>query len=209
MVLRLRRALSLLVLCVMPTLAGCATFSDDLKGANATVPLAEVEDPSFTPASSYYVEFRARTAVYLSGHAYIVYGPQDDNGKPLEENISGFFPKYHMLGFFGGMVAVPGTVDEIKLDRKQKPLVTYRKTLTADEYKRLVEFIANAKKEKKVWNMFVANCNEFVGEAARVVGVKVPPVSFMPTPAYVLAIRELNPPSAKEGAQTLARESGD
>jgi hypothetical protein len=209
-VLRLRHALGLLAAAVLPFLAGCATFNDDLKGANATVPLAEVETPGFGPAaSSYYVEFRARMAVYLSGHAYIVYGPQDESGKPLQENISGFFPKYHMLGFFGGMVAVPGTVDEIKLDRKQKPLVTYRKTLTADEYKKLVEFIAAAKKEKKVWNMFAANCNGFVGEAARVVGLKVPPVSFMPTPAYVLAIRELNPAPEREGTETLARESGD
>jgi hypothetical protein len=206
---RLKAALSLLALCVMPLLAGCAAFNDDLKGANATVPLAEVEAPGLNPASSYYVEFRARMAVYLSGHAYVVYGPQDESGKPLQENITGFFPKYHMLGYLGGVVAAPGTVDEIKLDRKQKPLVTYRKTLTAEEYKKLVEFIAESKKEKKVWNIFVANCNEFVGAAAKVVGLKVPPVSFMPTPAYVLAIRELNPSSDSEGTQTLARESGD
>jgi hypothetical protein len=208
-VLRLRGALSLLALCVLPWLAGCAVFNDDLKGANATVPLAEVESPGLNPASSYYVEFRARMAVYLSGHAYVVYGPQDENGKPLQEYITGFFPKYHMLGFMGGIIAVPGEVDEIKLDRKQKPLVTYRKTLTAEEYKKLVEFIAEAKKEKKVWNMFAANCNGFVGAAAKVVGLKVPPVSFMPTPAYVLAIRELNPAPEREGTETLARESGD
>lgn len=208
--LRLRTALRWLVLALLPALAGCAVFNDDLKGANATVPLAEVESPNLeSAAASYFVEFRARMAVYLSGHAYIVYGPQDENGKALKENITGFFPKYHMLGFLGGVIAVPGTVDEIKLDRKQKALVTYRKTLTADEYKKLVEFIAKAKKEKKVWNIFVANCNDFVGAAAKVVGLKVPPVSFMPTPAYVLGIRELNPPSEGEGTQKLAHESGD
>lgn len=206
--LRIGRALSLLMLAAVPFLSGCAMFSKDLSGANATVPLAEVESQALT-AAGYYVEFRARTAVYLSGHAYIVYGPEDENGKPLQENISGFFPKYHMLGFLGGMVAVPGVVDEIKLDRKQKPLVTYRKALTAEEYKKLVEFIAEAKKEKKVWNMFVANCNEFVGDAARVVGLKAPPISFMPTPAYVLAIRELNSSSEDEGTEKLARDSGD
>jgi hypothetical protein len=208
-VLRLRRVSSLFVLIVLPLLGGCAAFNDDLKGAHAAVPLEEVETPGLTPAPGYYVEFRARMAVYLSGHAYVVYGPQDENGKPLKEHITGFFPKYHMLGYFGGVLAVPGEVDEIKRDRKQEPLVSFRKTLTFDEYRTLVEFIAEAKKEKKIWNIFAANCNEFVGAAAKAVGLKAPPVSFMPTPAYVLALKELNASSEAEGTQKVAHEAGD
>jgi hypothetical protein len=206
--LRLRRVSRVLVLAVLPLIAGCAAFNDDLKGANATVPLAEVEGEGLTLAPSYYVDFRARMAVYVSGHAYIAYGPQDESGTPLEEHITGFFPKYHMLGYLGGVIAVPGEVDEIKRDRKQEPVVSFRKTLTFDEYKALVEFIAAAKKEKKVWNIFAANCNEFVGAAAKAVGLKAPPLSFMPTPAYVLALKELNAPAQAEGTQKLAHESG-
>lgn len=206
--LRLSCVPRLFALFVLPLVTACAAFNDDLKGANATVPLAEVEGAGLSPAPSYYVDFRARMAVYVSGHAYIAYGPQDESGKPLEEHITGFFPKYHMLGYLGGVIAVPGEVDEIKRDRKQEPLVSYRKTLTFDEYKKLVEFIAEAKKEKKVWNIFAANCNEFVGAAAKAIGLKAPPVSFMPTPAYVLALKELNAPEEAEGPQKLAHDAG-
>jgi hypothetical protein len=139
----------------------------------------------------YYVEFRARPSI-ITGHTYLVYGPLSRDGKPAEETLAGFTPRGGILGFFIGMIAMPGEIGKDYWDEALPDFNAYRRYITASEYQHLLAFIADEKKQTKVWNMFVNNCNDFAADAAQVIGLKVPSDRFVPPPLFILMLSNMN-----------------
>ncbi len=120
-------------------------------------------------ADGYYVEFRARMASIVTGHAYIVYGPQDENGKPLEENIAGFLPRTTTCWAFSAAWS-PRPARWTRSSSTGKPEAPRHLPQDADG-RRISRSSSSSlrrpKKEKKVWNMFFANCNDFAGRGGQ------------------------------------------
>ncbi len=168
-------------------LSACAMQTAATRGQPAAIAQAPVS-LSRTP---YYVEFRARPSV-IGGHTYLVYGALGRDGQPAEQNLIGFLPEGGIFGLLVGMIAAPGELGRGFLDEKVPDIDTYRRYVTADQYKHFLAFIADEQRQTKVWNMFVNNCNDFAAEAALAIGLKVPSDRFVPPPLFVLLLSRMN-----------------
>lgn len=189
---QLRSAALLLLL----GLSACATkIGDypDLKGPGAA-------PAAFNHAATpYYVEFHSRASI-ISGHTYLVYGSQDEQGKEKEHNVAGFYPVGGIFGLLGGMVAAPGRVDKTFFDEKLPDMNSYRRNITAAQYQKLTDYISAEQSKTKVWNMFVNNCNDFAADAARAIGLKAPSGRFLPPALFVKNLGEINSAGADSPA---------
>lgn len=161
----------------------------------------------------YYVEFRvAVDGVY--GHSYIAYGRLEPSGRPATVNYAdihptGDFPSM-VLGHFRPMEAA--TVPE-KDTLGYKIASRFRQPLTAAEYRSLKLVIINIRAAHHLWSVLAYNCNDFVADVARGMGMQTPttlslPYGFIPT---LEAINEstLRPTSSLASAPvTEIRQSG-
>jgi hypothetical protein len=122
----------------------------------------------------YYVEFRARLSTEdVPGHTYLVYGPQDSSGRPLEEHVAGFYPLVGPLGILVGTVAFPGEVGDGFVQDYMPLLDSYRVNITATQYDELTQFVTDQKAHPRLYSLLAHNCNDWAAEAATVIGLKV------------------------------------
>lgn len=176
-------------------------------GAAAQAPAA-AEPPAGSPAATqgtpqstqaYYVEFRvAQIGVY--GHSYAAYGPLNANGQPAGAHYADLHPTgNYLLMAVGHVVPVPANTawnpDVLKL-----PIASsYRRRLNAAQYGRLLAAVRRARaNHQPTWNALTNNCNHFIAELARAVGLRAPSdlkVSY----AFVPALREMNETAPARG----------
>jgi hypothetical protein len=133
----------------------------------------------------YYVEFRvAVDGVY--GHSYIAYGRLGSLGRPVTATYAdihptGDFPSM-VLGHFFSMEAE--TTPE-KNTLGYKIASSFRRPLTAAEYHRLSLVIVRIRAVHHSWSVLAYNCNDFVADVARGIGMQTPitlslPYDFIP-----------------------------
>ena len=148
----------------------------------------------------YYVEFRvALDGVY--GHSYIAYGRLEPLGRPATANYAdihptGDFPSM-VLGHFIPMEAA--TTPE-KHTLGYKIASRFRQPLTAAEYHRLKLLIGHIRAAHHSWSVLAYNCNDFVADVARGMGMQTPttlslPYDFIPT-LQAINERTLRPTSS-------------
>jgi hypothetical protein len=82
---------------------------------------------------------------------------------------------------------------------------SYRRKLTQAQYKNLLAAIQRSKAEQRYWNAVTNNCNHYVGELARAVGLRTPG-NFQVSYAFIPALRDLNESQAGKD-QTPAASS--
>ena len=189
----LRTALALFLgLAILPLV------SHPLRAQGATGQASADEHQKAT-GGGYYIEFRvAQIGAY--GHSYVVYG----NGG--RQN----FADLHPMGGYAGMalghvVPVPANTQWDPDVLKLPVTVRYRRSLTAEQYRKLLAAVNSAKANKApYWNAVTNNCNHFIGELAQAVGLKVPG-SFQVSYSFVPALKELNG-SGSEGASKTSGE---
>jgi hypothetical protein len=160
-------------------------------GANVAAPRGE----------QYYVEFRSRYAQSY-GHAFVVFGRGPGPGKKISPNqIAGLHPATDSpIPFWVGHVipvksetgASEGDTDEIYVSAR------YRVMLSKPDYERTLAFIRNLQKSSPMWQEMIYNCNDFVADIARFVGLKTPSTKTFPK-EFITQLRELN-----EGRQRIA-----
>jgi hypothetical protein len=165
-------------------------------------------------ADPYYIEFRSRYAQSY-GHAFVVFGRGVGPGKKITTNqIAGLHPATDSpIPFWVGHVvpvaaetgASEGDTDEIYVSAR------YRVNLTKPEYDKVVAFIRKLQKTKTLWQEMVYNCNDFVADIARFVGLKTPTTMQMPQD-FILQLAKLNTgrqhaPIAVEGVQQASSPS--
>jgi hypothetical protein len=68
----------------------------------------------------------------------------------------------------------------------------YRILLNEAEYKTLSTYIAQLKASSPVWHAVLYNCNAFVGDIAKSMGLRVPESSLLMPKEYITALRQLN-----------------
>jgi hypothetical protein len=161
------------------------------QGANVAAPRGE----------QYYVEFRSRYAQSY-GHAFVVFGRGPGPGKKISPNqIAGLHPATDSpIPFWVGHVipvksetgASEGDTDEIYVSAR------YRVMLSKPDYERTLAFIRNLQKSSPMWQEMIYNCNDFVADIARFVGLKTPSTKTFPK-EFITGLRELN-----EGRQRVA-----
>src|SRR5215470_14465887 len=126
------------------------------------------------PAAPYYVEFRA-VEIGVYGHSYIAYGRLNANGQPSSVQYADFHPKGGNLGLVVGHVLPVGGAVVPERETLSLPIVArYRRPLTEAEYRKLLTAITEAASNPHLWNALANNCNTFVGEMARAVGLRAP-----------------------------------
>jgi hypothetical protein len=149
----------------------------------------------------YYVEFRSRYAQSY-GHAFVVFGRGPGPGKKISPNqIAGLHPATDSpIPFWVGHVipvksetgASEGDTDEIYVSAR------YRVMLSKPDYERTLAFIRNLQKSSPMWQEMIYNCNDFVADIARFVGLKTGSTKTFPK-EFITQLRELN-----EGRQRVA-----
>jgi hypothetical protein len=148
----------------------------------AAAPAGAAAQTQVTEAEGYpyYVEFRvAVNGVY--GHSYIAYGRLDSRGRPATAAYADIHPTGDLpsmvLGHFFPMDAATIPVKDTlgyKIARR------FRRPLTAPEYGRLNAVIAHIRAARHSWSVLAYNCNDFVADVARAVGMQTPTTLSLP-----------------------------
>ena len=139
-----------------------------------------------------FVEFIARRDIPM-GHAYIRYGRLKRGGKPIGVRYSGLYPKYGLAGkVAGGIIPIASTTGRTPDDVPSQTINSFRRNLSRAEYARLNSRVRASQQDRGYWHAALHNCNDFVGAFARSVGMTTPPLSWMPSPMYIGAMKLMN-----------------
>ena len=177
------------------TLLFTAILTTFFVGAARTgaAPASAGAQPQTTEAQEhpYYVEFRvALDGVY--GHSYIAYGRLDSLGRPATAAFADIHPTGDLpsmvLGHFFPMDAA--TVPE-KDTLGYKLTGRFRRPLTAAEYARLTAVIAHIRAAHHSWSVLAYNCNDFVADVARAMGMRTPATLSLPY-EFIPALQAIN-----------------
>jgi hypothetical protein len=166
----------------------------------AAQPAAPTATAMATPAAEasqgkpYYIEFRARSAQSY-GHTFSIYGRLNANGQIVSKTVSGLHPATEspvpwMIGHFVLVPSETGASDGDKED--QYVTARFRMNLSADEYKKVHGYIKSLEAKSPVWHAVLYNCNAYVGDIAKFMGMEVPSSTMLMPAAYINELRQLN-----------------
>jgi hypothetical protein len=139
----------------------------------------------------YYVEFRvAVNGVY--GHSYVAYGRLDSLGRPAtaayaDIHPTGDLPSMVLGHFFPMHAATIPEKDTLGYTIARR----FRRPITAAEYARLNAVIAHIRAARHSWSVLAYNCNDFVADVARAVGLQTPTTLALPYD-FIPALQAIN-----------------
>lgn len=153
-----------------------------------------LEAKRINPQDPYYIEIRMRnTPLMPVGHTFVVYGKLDANGEPLDERMAMLAP---LGGYAGASLAaaipVPGVLTPYGDDCRIRPETSYRVSLNAQRYEKLLLALQAAKAKRPVYMLFAQNCNHFTQRMADAVGIKPPRNKYVPAVDYLYDMIEAN-----------------
>jgi len=146
------------------------------------------------PGEPYYMEMRLRHTPPLPvGHVYIAYGRLGPNGEPVDEKLVMLAP----VGGYGGAtiaaaVPMPGVLKPYGDDCKLRPIASYRRSLSAVKYEKLLLEIQRQIAKKPSYALFAYNCNHFMSDVAESVGVLPPKNLYVPSLQYFYDMMDRN-----------------
>lgn len=152
---------------------------------------------SVSKAKNYFVEFRSRSAQSY-GHTFLVHGKlnaQGQIGKVSKGQVAGLHPISEspvpwMIGHLVPVVAERGWSDGD--DEDQYVTAAYRVTMTEQEYARVSAFIRKHQKDSPMWHAVLYNCNAWVGDVAKFMGLKAPDNTLAYPADYITNLASLN-----------------
>ena len=68
----------------------------------------------------------------------------------------------------------------------------FRVALSQAEYTKVTTFIKDLQKKSPVWHAVLYNCNAFVGDIARFMGMETPSSTMLMPAEYINGLRDLN-----------------
>jgi len=171
--------------------ATAQTQDSQMAPANATARGTEAKPTAASPIG-YYIEFRvAQIGTY--GHSYVAYGRLNGRGQPADSHYADLHPMgNYAVMMIGHILPVPANT-EWDPDVLKLPIASsYRRNLNAAEYRKLLAALQRARaNNRRTWNAVSNNCNHFVAELAKAVGLRAPS-DFQLSYSFVPALRELN-----------------
>jgi hypothetical protein len=182
---------------VQTTAAAPAATAAAQKPAEAGVAVtgsAPASAPAAGPAGkAYYIEFRSRSAQSY-GHTFAVYG-RLNGARIASKTVVGLHPATEspipwMVGHF---VLVPSETGASDGDTEDQYVTARaRVVMNEAEYKKVLGFINQLKAKSPVWHAVLYNCNAFVGDIARFMGLETPTSTMLMPEEYIGGIRDLN-----------------
>lgn len=142
----------------------------------------------------YAIEFRARNAQSY-GHTFTIHGRVNAQGKFINPRVSGLHPATEspVPWMVGHLVAVPSETGASDGDTEdQYVLARFRMALTEGEYKKVTAYIKQLSDKSPLWHAVVYNCNAFVGDIARFMGLLTPKSTMLMPQDYIESLRDLN-----------------
>ena len=199
------RNILLIVLAATPLVA-CNTVQTELEGvsyaalsnkAEQSAPQPRGRKASPKDAGQYFVEFRARYALSY-GHTFLVHGRLNAKGEVGElsaKNVAGFHPMGDGPEFWtiGHVMPVPAETGPSDGDLEEEYVsARYRVLVSGDEYRKVATFIKAKQASSTPWHAVAYNCNAWVGDVARYMGLKAPDSHWLLPADYINEMRRLN-----------------
>jgi hypothetical protein len=153
--------------------------------------------PAVKSAKRYFVEFRSRSAMSY-GHTFLVHGKLNAAGQVGQvtvDQVAGLHPATEssipwMIGHIVPVISETGFSDGDIED--QYITARYLVLLTEAEYARISAFIKDHQRNSPLWHAVFYNCNAWVGDVAKFMGLKVPSSSLLFPDDYITALAKGN-----------------
>jgi hypothetical protein len=168
---------------------------------------ASARAPVITSGSgAYYIEFRSRYA-WDYGHTYLVHGRVGET--PTKASVAGLSPVGDdaTAWVIGHYVPVPAETGWTDGDLEDKYVsARYRVLMSKEEYDRDMAYIRQLQGSSHMWSAELYNCNAFVADVAKFMGLKVPASTLIYPKIFVSHLRMLNT-GHPEAADTLTSDN--
>jgi hypothetical protein len=142
----------------------------------------------------YYIEFRARNADSY-GHTFSIYGQLNANGKIGKFTVAGLHPisESPVPWMIGHLVVVPSETGASDGDTDdQYVLARFHVALSAEEFKKVVAYVKEHQAHSPMWHAVLYNCNAWVGDIAKFMGMDTPASSLLMPADYINGLKKLN-----------------
>jgi hypothetical protein len=157
-------------------------------------------------AGQYYFEFRSRQA-WDYGHTFVVFGRVGE--APSRNNVAGLSPKGDdpSMWVMGHYVPVPSDTGWTDGDLEEKYITSrYRVLVSKEQYDRTVAYIRQLQAKSTTWSVEMYNCNAFVADIAKFMGLRVPASTWIYPKVFVGNMRKINT-GHPEAADELVSEN--
>ncbi len=145
-----------------------------------------------TGAGAYYIEFRSRYA-WDYGHTYIVHGRVGE--APTKASVADLSPvgDDSTAWVIGHYVPVPAETGWTDGDLEDKYITArYRVLMNKPEYDRIMTYVRGLQARSHTWSAELYNCNAFVVDIAKEMGLKVPSSTLIYPKVFVSHLRMMN-----------------
>jgi len=163
--------------------------------------------PVFTSGSGpYYIEFRSRFA-WDYGHTYLVHGRVGET--PTRASVAGLSPVGDdaTAWVIGHYVPVPAETGWTDGDLEDKYVTSrYRVLMSKEQYDRALAYIKGLQGRSHIWSAELYNCNAFVADVAKFMGLQVPSSTLIYPKIFVNHLRLLNT-GHPDAAETLVSDN--
>lgn len=146
------------------------------------------------PAGHYFIEFRSRLAQSY-GHTFAVYGRANARGQIIESRVAGLHPAGNssLVYTLGHLFPVPAETGASEGDLQEEYVsARYKIVLGEEQYRSVAAYIRQLQAESRTWNAIAYNCNAFVADIARYMGLRTPSSTLLMPADFVNRMRELN-----------------
>lgn len=143
---------------------------------------------------AYFIEFRSRYALSY-GHTYAAFGRLDSRGRIISREVAGLHPagESSVPWMIGHLVPVPSETGPSDGDLEDEYISNrYRVTMNEADYNKVVAKIRQMQRSTPLWSATAYNCNSFVGDIARYMGLRSDTSTLQTPPNYIAALRRLN-----------------
>jgi hypothetical protein len=157
-------------------------------------------------SGQYYFEFRSRQA-WDYGHTFVVFGRVGE--PPSKKNVAGLSPRGDdpQMWLMGHYVPVPSDTGWTDGDLEDRYITSrYRVLVSKEQYDRTVAYIRQLQAKSTTWSVELYNCNAFVADIARFMGLRVPSSSWIYPKVFVSNMRKINT-GHPEAANELVSEN--
>src|SRR3954453_2823372 len=140
----------------------------------------------------YFIGFRARAAQSY-GHTFAVYGRVGQ--KITADQVVGLHPfsESPIPWMAGHLILVPSETGASDGDTEDQYVIArYRILLSEQDYRRVVTHMKQMQASSPVWHAVFYNCNAFVADIAKYMGLKTPFSTVQMPKEFITQLRELN-----------------
>ena len=170
--------------------AAVASRKQHDSGAAGSVPANTAASVTGKP---YYIEFRSRSAQSY-GHTFSIYGKLSGN-RIVSKTVAGLHPATEspVPWMIGHVVLVPSETGASDGDTEDEYVTArFRVVMNEAEYKKVVGYIRALQAKSPVWHAVLYNCNAFVGDIAKFMGMETPASTMLMPEDYITSLRDLN-----------------